>query len=337
MTTKNGSVKKVNAEHTVAKRAVKAAKKEIAADQDTSTEESSIKTKLGEAYKDFLTLQKMLQRQDANNIRFYHELGQKWSTCYKRYERNQGVIKQMTKYLGVDRTLIYDAQRFAERVEESELQAYIDARTVSGRSLTWSHVRLIIGASHKSDRLKAVEMVVDNNWSASQLNKFMTEVNEKKSNRKGNSGRKMRQPATVSQGVGMLKEAGEAFIRRYEEVFHPFISKTSDSITVEEVSEEMLNQFAAVLDQQRAIKQMSEDNINIISKIIDRIEELLVDKTASEEEEVAASVGGTVPKAKRVAKESTKSKKSTKTVESHDESTADEAAQPRARRRPIGV
>lgn len=345
-TAKKSAVKTVKTVKTVSAskngKVVKKSTKPVEAEHTAPVvDEAVIKDKLGEAYRDFLTLQKMLQRQDANNIRFYHELGQKWSACHKRYERNQGLIKNMTKYLGVDRTLIYDAQRFADRIEDSELQAYVEARTASGRSLTWSHVRLIIGASHKADRLKAVEMVVDNNWSASQLNKYMTEVNETKSNRKGNSGRKMRQPASVSQGVGMFREAGEAFIRRYEEVFQPFISKTTDSITVDDVSEDMLNQFTAVLDQQRAIKQMAEDNIGIIEKIIERVRELLDERTSAEEAAAAAEAGGTVPVVKKASKEAVKARRRpvSRTEDSEDvaEETEEAAAPAKSRRRLVGA
>lgn len=133
-------------------------------------------------------------------------------------------VAKMAYCLGEDRSYLQNCRRFAEVIEEDELEELIESRTAGNNAVTWSHVTVLFMLPDRESRDAALQHLLDNDLSFLAFREWVRAefgASGKANNPGGRDGKKDKRPSTfigfvenVSNDVGkILNQATDVWLK----------------------------------------------------------------------------------------------------------------------------
>ena len=191
----------------------------------------------------------------------------------KKYGSN--AIQKMSQRLGVNTTILYDANKFVELYSEEDLDNILAARSTAGFPLCWSHIQVLIHVDDDKLREKFLIAALKDNLSASDLGKKIKAYFDKK---RGNStGRPMAKPKDLAGYLDSIKETTEFVDKKIKSVW---LNEDENIVTVAKSLENVDDSLFDDLEDTTTIVANLQKAINNLFDTLCDLSVILGDKQA---------------------------------------------------------
>lgn len=190
----------------------------------------------------------------------------------------RNIIDWFSERLGIGRRVLYDAKRFAERIDADSLDLLLQP------AINWSHVRIMLNHGLDSNLNSWVTKIIENKWTASDLE---DEVRAGKPNLRLGSGRRPSPPKNASVGLRQLEQAAGKFQNKLESaLFSPSFDLAEEirNLSPNDVGEDTLlavHNGVTVLEQ---LAEVATKDARSLREAMDWIDGVLKKREADEAE-----------------------------------------------------
>lgn len=225
----------------------------------------------------------------ANSLQYYRELGEHIETVTADVNTyGAGAIKLLAKALEASEDGLYKARSFFKNYTDEEYEALVNLRTSVGDALTWSHVIQLLSISDRGKRTRLQEQAAKQSWTSEELRQAVTELIGDKTNRTGNSGRKVLYPKNTLQGLrNYCVNAGE-FVSKSEKLWGTFFENAFQA-SPDAVNQAELEQAERVVTLAAKALEEAQKHVKAATKLRDRYKKVLAarepDETEDEDED----------------------------------------------------
>lgn len=242
----------------------------------------------------FTQIEKKVNDLRAENLRFYHKIGEVVLDVKQHPEEYIGHdgtpgIKLIEEALSTQARTLRKAATFAETYNTEELEELISLYHAETKfQLNWGHVSFLLTLQTKEQRAKFALEAVDKMWDPPALHDAI----KRRQNRGAKHGRGHEIPATVPAQVRQIKKITDQWVKKNSQVWNGEEKNVFENVMnhpPEDMDAELLTDLQEVKELFTQLIEGGNESLQKVERTIEHVEGCLA--RIAEAEEAAASQG----------------------------------------------
>ncbi len=227
--------------------------------------------------------------EDTNGLMRRWELGER--VIQIRSDFGNKAISQIKLFIREDPSMLYKVEKFAEYYTKEEVEELVELSFEDGAKLSYSHVRLLISIENRNQRTDALNQTIDNNWTSTQLGKYIKDLLGKRSA----GGRKPSIPKSAEAVIEQQLAFADDFSNRNMKVWdNPQYSLKAQLKDIEDPDEALTNRLGYLAIQLKQLVETAQERADEAEEqyqaLVDKAKEPEPDVEDEDDEEYQAPV-----------------------------------------------